>query len=178
MIHTLLVGAPGVGKSTLIRRLVKELEVSVSGFLTRKEKDADHPTLGNPVYFYPLGEEQVRSPEYLLGHCKDRRPQVYPETFQRLAPQVAAMAGGRLLVMDEIGFMETCSPAFCQAILTHLDGSVPVLAAVKDKQLPFLEQVRTHPRCRTFHITEENRDELYSQVLAFVRAQLEKETPI
>lgn len=173
MIHALLVGAPGVGKSTLIRGLVQQLQVPVSGFLTRKEVGVTHPDLGNPVYFYPLGEAEVRREEHLLGHCKDRCPQVYRETFDRLAPRVADMGGEKLLVMDEIGFMETCSPDFCRAVLEKLDGNVPVLAAVKDKELPFLEQVRTHPRCRVFYITRENRAELYPQVLAFVRKQLE-----
>lgn len=177
MTHALIVGPPGVGKSTLIKNVMEELQIPASGFLTRKETALTHPTLGDPVYFYPLGGEAVRSPEHLLGHCKDRCPQVYPEVFHRLAPQVTAMTGGHLLVMDEIGFMEACSPAFCQAILAHLDGSVPVLAAVKDKDVPFLEQVRTHPRCHTFHITRENRENLYHKVLAFLRAQLgEQET--
>lgn len=175
MTHALIVGPRGVGKSTLIRRVREELQVPVSGFLTRKEPDLAHPTLGAPVYFYPLGEPEWRSPECLMGHCKDRRPQVYPDTFHRLAPQVAAMGGGQLLVMDEIGFMETCSPQFCRAVLAHLEGNVPVLAAVKDMELPFLDAVRSHPNCTCFFMTRENREELYLQVLDFVRARLEEQ---
>ena len=174
MTHALIVGAPGVGKSTLICGVLEQLHVPVSGFLTRKEMKQSHPTLGHPVYFYPLGEEGEGNTRHLLGRCKDRCPQVYPAAFHCLAPQVAAMGKGKLLVMDEIGFMETCSPAFCQAVLHHLDGSTPVLAAVKDKDIPFLEQVRTHPRCQVFLITRENRQRQYARVLAFVRAQLDK----
>lgn len=110
MTHALLVGPRGVGKSTLIRRVLEEMQVPVSGFFTRKEPNLAHPTLGDPVYFYPMDEPERRGPARLLGYCKDHCPQVYPDTFHRLAPQVAAMGGGQLLVMDEIGFMETCSP--------------------------------------------------------------------
>lgn len=84
------------------------------------------------------------------------------------------MGGGQLLVMDEIGFMEACSPAFCQAILAHLDGEAPVLAAVKDMDRPFLNQVRQHPNAQVFSITRENRDQLFVPILAFVKAQLEE----
>lgn len=172
MRHALIVGPPGVGKSTLIGRVVEELRPTLCGFLTQKEPELADPELGTPVYYHALGEPRRYSPDHLLGHCKDCCPQVYPEAFHHLAPQVAAMGGGQVLVMDEIGFMETCSPAFCQAILSHLDGEVPVLAAVKDMDRPFLNQVRQHPHCQVFPITRDNRDELFAPVLAFVKAQL------
>ena len=35
--HLLLVGAPGVGKSTLIRRVLKKVDRPVFGFETKKE---------------------------------------------------------------------------------------------------------------------------------------------
>lgn len=174
MRHALLAGSPGVGKSTLIRRVVEELHPTLCGFLTQKEPALADPVLGSPVYYHPLGVPRRYSTDHLLGHCKDRCPQVYPDAFHRLAPQVAAMGGGQLLVMDEIGFMETCSPAFCQAVLAHLDAEVPILAAVKDMDRPFLNQVRQHPDGRVFSITRENRDEMFAPVLAFVKAQLEE----
>lgn len=174
MRHALVVGPPGVGKSTLIRRVVEELHPTLCGFLTKKEPALADPVLGSPVYYHPLGEPRRYCPDHLLGHCKNRCPQVYPEAFHNLAPQVAAMGGGQLLVMDEIGFMETCSPAFCQAVLAHLDGEVPVLAAVKDMDRPFLNQVRQHPNAQVFSITRENRDQLFVSILAFVKAQLEE----
>ena len=71
MTHALLVGPRGVGKSTLIRRVLEELQVPVSGFFTRKEPNLAHPTLGAPVYFYPMDEPERRGPARLLGYCKD-----------------------------------------------------------------------------------------------------------
>ena len=56
-----------------------------------------------------------------------------------------------------------------------LDGDAPVLAAVKDRELPFLERVRAHPKCRSFFITPENRDRLFLEVLAQLRLQLHKD---
>lgn len=79
---------------------------------------------------------------------------------------------GHIVLLDEVGFMEASSKAFCSAVLSLLDGDIPVLAAVKDKEIPFLEQVRNHPKGKCFYITEENRDELFAEVLEFLRAQL------
>lgn len=65
--------------------------------------------------------------------------------------------------------------AFCNAVFALLDGDAPVLAAVKDRELPFLERVRAHPKCRSFFITPENRDRLFLEVLAQLRLQLHKD---
>ena len=80
---------------------------------------------------------------------------------------------GCIVEMDEIGFLEAKSEAFCSAVMALLDGEIPAIAAVKDKDIPFLEKVRTHPNTRCFYITPENREALYEEVLAFVKKQLE-----
>ena len=167
--HCLIVGAPGVGKSTLIRRVLQELNRPIGGFLTKKEKGIFHPILGNPIYIYAVGEEEKQCEENLIGYCKDRRPVVYKEGFDRFAPHlVEPVPQDGIVVMDEIGFMESASEAFCQGVLGLLDGEVPVLAGVKDKDTPFLTKVRTHPKATCFYLTEENRDRVFLEVLEYM----------
>lgn len=164
--HCFVVGSPGVGKSTLIRQVLTELDRPVCGFLTRKEKDEWDPVLGNPIYIYPAGEAPVRSAENLVGYCKDRRPVVYKEAFDRFAPYLwEPVPEGGIILMDEIGFMEASSEAFCQGILRRLDGDIPILAAVKDKDTPFLRGIRSHPKARCFYLTRENRPEIFLQLM-------------
>ena len=76
--------------------------------------------------------------------------------------------------MDEIGFLEAKSEAFCQAVLQLMDGNRPVIAAVKDRDIPFLNRVREHPKARCFPITPENRDALREEVLIFMKQQMEE----
>ena len=173
--HSLIVGSPGVGKSTLIRRILAELNRPVFGFVTRKEKDEWDPDLGNPIYIYPAEETPVRTEENLVGHCKDRRPVVYKEAFDRFAPRLQEpVPRGAVILMDEIGFMEASSEAFCAAIMKLLEGDIPILAAVKDKDTPFLRAVRSHPKARLFHISPENRDSLLSSILVHMEEAARK----
>ena len=171
--HTLIVGAQGVGKSTLIRRVLAEIGLPLWGFATVKENALAEPELGSPVYIYDAAGERARGIENLVGYCKNQRPVTYPEAFERFAKKLSAPApANSIVLLDELGSMENAAPAFRAAVLGILDGNRPAIAAVKDKDTPFLNAVREHPNCRCFHITRENRDALFPEVLGFVKAQI------
>ena len=171
--HTLIVGARHVGKSTLIRSVIKRTGRPVYGFETVKEDALETEVLGSPIYIYPAGGAHVRGEDNLVGYCKDKRPTTITETFDRWAERISAPPAGCIVLLDEIGFMESSSAAFCDAVMRLLDGDIPVIAAVKHNSTPFLDSVKQHPNARCFHITEENRDALLPQVLGFVLEQLD-----
>lgn len=173
--HTLIVGARQVGKSTLIARVLREIGRPVFGFETKKEDALEDAQLGSPIYIYPAGEAHEQRADNLVGYCKDRRPLTNVEVFDRWAQRIACPPQGCMVLLDELGFMESSSEAFCSAVMALLDGDVPVIAAVKHNRTPFLDAVRSHKNCRCFHITPDNREECFAQALAFMRAQLEEE---
>lgn len=171
--HALIVGANGAGKSTLIRSVLKELDRPVFGFETRKEDALADTVNGSPIYIYEAGKEKLPAQENLVGYCRDRRAVSILSGFDRFASRLTQPIPESCLVeMDEIGFLESKSEPFCKAVLSLLDGEVPVIAAVRDKNIPFLNAVRSHPNVRCFPITPENRDRLFDEVLAFMKAQL------
>ena len=173
--HALIVGDRGVGKSTLIRRVLKELNCPVFGFETKKEIQPEDPVRGCPVYIYDAGKPHVRTPDNLIGYHKEQNAAEMTAAFDRYAPKLMAPVPGNTVVeLDEVGFLEAKSEAFCQAVLHLLEGSRPVIAAVKNKEIPFLKAIREHPNTHCFYITAENRDTLYEEVLEFMKQQLEE----
>lgn len=172
--HALIVGDRGVGKSTLIRRVLKELNCPVFGFETRKEAQPEDPLRGCPIYIYDAGKPHVRTPENLIGYHRESYTAAITAAFERYAPRLLLPVPENAVVqLDEIGFLEANSEAFCRAVLRLLDGSRPVLAAVKNKDIPFLCALRSHPNARCFSITAENREALYEEVLEFMKLELE-----
>lgn len=172
-VHILVVGAQGVGKSTLIRRVLEEVDRPVFGFETKKEVPEEGGS--GLVYLYPAGGERGRTGENLAGRCGSisGSVQVFPEAFDRFAPRLRGpVPAGHIVLMDELGFMEAASEAFCSAVFALLDGDAPVLAAVKNREVPFLNRVRAHPKCRCFFLTPENRDRMFEEVLEQTRLQL------
>ena len=173
--HALIVGDRGVGKSTLIRRVLQELNCPVFGFETKKEEQPEDPVRGCPVYIYDAGKSHIRTSNNLIGYHKERDMPAITAAFDRYAPKLMeAVPEDAVVELDEIGFLEAKSDVFCRAVLHLLDGNQPVIAAVKNREHPFLDAVRNHPNARCFYITAENRDALYEEVLAFMKQQLEE----
>ena len=169
--HLLICGERGVGKSTLIRRLLEENRRPLAGFVTKRLRVADEEGF-YPIYIYPAGqpEEERRSvEETLVGTCDSRRSRPRPEVFDTLGTAYLAAPEGSLIVMDELGFLENGAAAFQQAVLRALDGDTPVLAAVKPRDSAFLERVRSHPKAELVRIDPENREALYEVCLPWIR---------
>ena len=173
--NALIVGDRGVGKSTLIHRVLKELNRPVFGFETKKEEQLEDSIRGCPIYIYDAGKPHIRTPNNLIGYHKERDIPAITAAFDWYAPRLMGpIVENAVVELDEIGFLEAKSDAFCQAVLHLLEGKNPVIAAVKNREHPFLDAVRNHPNARCFYITAENRDALYEEVLAFMKQQLEE----
>ena len=169
--HLLICGERGVGKSTLIRRLLAENRREVGGFVTKRLTAADGRGFF-PIYLYPAAqkEEERRSEKAnLVGTCDSRSSVRYPEVFDGLGVRLIESAPrGGLILMDELGFLENDAEAFQAAVLRALSGDTPVLAAVKPRDTPFLRAVREHRNAELVYIDEENRGALLAQLLPHI----------
>ena len=85
--HILICGEKGVGKSTLIRRLVEEAQLTVGGFCTKMDENAEGAM--RPIYIYPASlptDQRIRGKENLVGRCGNfgRQKEIFPEVFNAL----------------------------------------------------------------------------------------------
>ena len=79
---------------------------------------------------------------------------------------LSAPVGRRsLLLMDELGFLERCSPVFQRAVFTLLDGPTPVLGVLRPhEKSPFWGPVSRRADVRLLPLTVENRAEIPAEL--------------
>ncbi len=170
--HILICGERGVGKSTLIDKLLAACPRPRYGFITKMRPAG--PDGFHPIYIHPAGqpvEERVYTDGNCIGTCDSRTHRPDREVFNTLGVRYIREARpGGILIMDELGFFEAQAESFTDAVLAALSGDIPVIAAVKSRtDIPFLNAVRAAPRAEVFYITSSNRDELFERLLPRMR---------
>ena len=167
--HIFICGEVGVGKSTLIQRLLAQSTRPLYGFITKK-LDPDENGF-HPIYIHPAGADtRVYEEKNLIGTCDRRIHNINLDAFNTLGVSYLQANPDGIIVMDELGFMEAKAEAFTRAVLETLDGDIPVIAAVKARfDSPFLDAVRAHPKGKLVMMTRENRDLIYEDLLAKIQ---------
>lgn len=155
--HLFFTGEKGVGKSTLVRKLLAAYKGSLGGFFTVKAGDVIPGE--TTVHLLRADRREVPCRENLL-FCCGRGDPFAAERFDRLGCAALSVSGTGLWVMDELGPHEAQAAGFCRAVLDILDGPVPVLGVLQRADAALLRQAANHPRVRVVEVTRENRDGL------------------
>uniref|UniRef100_A0A182MW08 AAA+ ATPase domain-containing protein n=1 Tax=Anopheles culicifacies TaxID=139723 RepID=A0A182MW08_9DIPT len=174
----LVTGMPGVGKTTIMRKVSVELRkqnVSVAGFYTEEVRD---PQSGDRIGFDVVTFDGQRAPlaRTTANHSTNPtvgRYSVWLSEFERLAlPALDARNAPEngVLLLDEIGRMELKSRSFqerMKTIVKEVDaGKLRFVATVplKSAGIDVIERLKRIKGCQTFHVKPSNRDDMYGDV--------------
>ena len=160
----LLTGRPGCGKTTLVKRVVKNLSQRAAGFYTEEIRDG-----GIRVGFRLV---TLAGDEGVLAHIDFKTSERLGKYALDLSALEAvgvdairkAVQGERLIVVDEIGPMEIRSAPFREAVLDALDSELPVLATIFLRSLPFTDAIKSRPDVVLIEISLNNRERLVSEL--------------
>jgi nucleoside-triphosphatase len=157
-INLFVTGQPGVGKTTLIERVLGALDVRAGGFYTREIRRC-----GSRVGFAIVGldgTEGVLAQVGLESPFRVGRYGVNRRDLERVGvPAIErAIRDAELVVMDEIGRMELCSEAFQSAVIRALDSPAPVLGTLQARSNEFLDAVRAREDVAVINVTTANRE--------------------
>ena len=174
MNHILIRGRRRSGRSALICSLLRDVTVPVFGYKTVTM--GTRPDGYHEIYLYPYGLQNPQKQEANhVADCNTKDRIIHPEVFNTLGVQLLQEPVKGILVMDEIGFMESSAETFCQAILERLDGDIPVLAAVRSGiDTPFLRMVTQHKNAICLEMDPANFEEYECRLRPIIQAWNER----
>ena len=162
--NILLTGPPRCGKSTLIERLIPQINRPLTGFFTREIREG-----GNRVGFLII---TLDGKEGVLAHVESKSPVhvgkygVNIGELDRIAvPAMIPSKPDEIVIIDEIGKMECYSPLFRETLVKTLDSENTVIGSIALKGGPFIQKIKDRKDVLLVTVSEENRDSLAAYIL-------------
>ena len=169
----MLVGRPGVGKTTVIRAVAGLLGDRAGGFYTEELRDEGRRTGFRLVAF---GAGPVRTGMLASVNTSSRyrvgRYGVHIRDLERVG--VAALQKAvrepsvTVVIVDEIGKMELFSTAFRDAVESALASPKRVVATAMTGSQPWVDAIKARVGVTLVEVTKSNRDTMPARVLAWL----------
>ncbi len=160
----LITGMPGSGKTTLIKKVAAEIDISHCGFFTGEIR-----VRGNRQGFEI---ESFSGKRAIMAHIDIDSPYrvskygVDIAAFEKIALREveSAIENRRLLIIDEIGKMELFSEKFRQLLLNAFNSDIKLVATIMYKSNPFCDKLKKMPGTRLYTISR-GKDDILPAIL-------------
>jgi nucleoside-triphosphatase len=168
----LLTGMPGIGKTTLLRKVATAMpQYSIAGFYTAEIREGGQRKGFRLVTFN--GEEGVIAHVGIDSIHRVGKYGVDVAVIDQFADLTLGLDKDvDVYFIDEIGKMECMSQHFLSRMQTLLASDKTVLATVGKKGRGLIEEVKNCPTSELWEITHSNRDELLPRVVAWLSSRL------
>ena len=161
----LLTGRPGIGKTTVIRKVVERLGHRAGGFYTAEISNG-----GRRQGFKIItldGQEGILSHVSIEGQPRVSKYGVNLKDLEAIGVTALrqAIAGADCIVVDEIGKMELYSDEFRDAVMDAVEGEKVVLGTVMASRQPWVDALKALPQVTVMEVTQDNREKMVQSVV-------------
>jgi nucleoside-triphosphatase len=164
-----ITGRPGVGKTTLIERVLEQVSGAAGGMITREIRVCGH-RVGFSILDVATGATGTLAHVHHRDGPKIGRYTVDLESIRDtgVAAIDRAIESADLVVIDEIGTMELVSPDFVPAVERALASGKPLLVSTHaNADCPIAHRVRRE--LDLFRVKLGNRDRLVEEIVGRLR---------
>ncbi|KPK26917.1 MAG: hypothetical protein AMJ61_07415 [Desulfobacterales bacterium SG8_35_2] len=168
----LITGIPGIGKTTVIQKVVSSLSaLNILGFYTEEIRINTVRQGFNLVTFQ--GERYVMAHADSDSAYRVGKYGVDVAAIDRVITlTLTEDRNPDLFIIDEIGKMECFSELFMKKISALINSETPVVATIALKGGGFVSAVKNRHGVELWEVTKKNRDVMPGRVVSWVRAKL------
>ncbi|GFN34747.1 nucleoside-triphosphatase [Tepidimicrobium xylanilyticum] len=162
MNNLFLTGRIGIGKSTILKKVLNNIDLSIGGYITERIYEG---------YYRRYIAKSVKNPneQYTIvrSDSRDNSKIWFPEAFEKgLAPLLdKSLKSDDIIVLDELGSSEKNIDVFTSKIFELLDSQKIVFGVLKDEDCEFLNNIRNRKDVMIIRITEGNRDHIWQEII-------------
>lgn len=168
MKNILICGPPGVGKTTLAKKILKNINLRAGGFYTEEIKE-NNRRVGFKII-------SLDNQEGILAHISiknSRRVGRYGVNIYDLENIGVkclnqALKDDNLILIDEIGKMEVFSEEFKEKVLDCLNSKKIVLATISIGGDKFISNIKKRDDIILFEVTKESRNKLVEIISSLI----------
>ncbi|MBN2286583.1 MAG: methyltransferase domain-containing protein [Tissierellales bacterium] len=168
MKNLLISGEIGIGKSYMLKNLLEELEMSIGGYTSGNDYDAD----GHHVFIKSLNDfHQKKNVAYIFSGKDIFSATISKEVFDEFGTDLVAYSieNREITVLDEIGIIEKDAEAFKKQIVKAFDSEKLVMGVVKNRKNEFLSSLKNRKDTKTLFLTGNNGQEIYQEAIQFLK---------
>jgi nucleoside-triphosphatase len=169
--HTiLLTGRPGIGKTTVIRKVVERLARRAGGFYTAEIRESDRRQ-GFKIITLD-GQEGILSHVNIKGRPRVSKYGVNLKDLEAIGVTALrqAVTGADCIVVDEIGKMELFSEEFRKAVVEAVESEKVVLGTVMATRHPWVDALKALPQVTVLEVTQDNREKMVQFVIEMLES--------
>ena len=164
MSNVLICGPPGVGKTTLVKKVLENINLKAGGFYTEEIRERS-----NRVGFKIIS---LDNQEGILAHISIKGAKragrygvnIYDLENIGVISLGQALRDEDLILIDEIGKMEVFSEEFKEKVLDCLSSNKIVLATISTVGDKFISNIKRRDDIILFKLTKENRNKLIKTI--------------
>jgi len=164
--NLLITGLPGVGKTTWMKKFVKESRhLHPVGFYTAEIRSEEGMRKGFELIDLD-GKSGILSHINIKSRHRVGRYKVDVSGFEDFLDGIPFFdPSSAVIIMDEIGKMECLSDKFERILKEILDSEKWVIATIALKGSGLIAEVKQRQDVKLFEMTQSNRDVLFSEIL-------------
>lgn len=168
MKHILLTGRPRTGKTTLLKRIIKDLD-SCGGFYT-EEIIKDNKRVGFKIKTLD-GKEGILAKKGLKSNFRLGRYGINLKDLEEIGVKAIeeALKNKDIIIIDEIGKMELFSKRFKRVVLETLDSAKRLLGVIHIAKTEFLNRIRKRKDIEIFEVNQDNHAEILNKVNSMLK---------